>query len=374
MTKRESTRLKLTKPGPIKLRPGKQEQGAAVFMAFALVVFVMTGAAHARDQIEIVGSSTVFPFATTVAEQFGRASEFKTPVIEATGSGGGMKLFCAGIGLAYPDITNASRRIKTREFKKCQANGIDMTEIVIGVDGIVLANAKSAQPLKLTLKQIYLATAKKVPDPAHPCQSSWCEPVDNPYMKWSDIDPSLPVTRIEILGPPPTSGTRDAFQELAMSEGANAFPHMKKLKKSDKKRWKKLTRTVREDGAWIDAGENDNLMVLKLAANRQAVGVFGFSFLDQNADKIRGAVVNSVPPTFENIADGKYKVSRSLYFYIKHAHIGIVPGMMGYTGAFTSEKAIGEDGYLLDKGLIPLSKADRVKYRNDGKNMKKLAL
>ena len=343
-------------------------------MVMAALATSMIGGASARDQIEIVGSSTVFPFATSVAEQFGRSTSFKTPVVESTGSGGGLKLFCAGIGLEHPDITNASRRIKDKEFKKCQANGIDLTEIVVGFDGIVLANAKGAPQLKLTRKQIYLATAKVVPDPSRPCQSNWCEPIANPYKKWSDIDPSLPNAKIEILGPPPTSGTRDAFQELAMSKGANKFPHMKKLKKADKKLWKKLTRTVREDGAWIDAGENDNLMVSKLAANPKAVGVFGFSFLDQNADQIKGAIVEGVKPTFDNIAGGDYGISRSLYFYIKHAHVGTVPGILEYVKEFTSEKAFGEDGYLLDKGLIPLPTSDRKKYRNDGQNLTKLAM
>ena len=341
-------------------------------LAIAATAFV--GSAQARDQIEIVGSSTVFPFATSVAEQFGRTSKFKTPVIESTGSGGGMKLFCAGIGLEHPDITNASRRIKGKEFKKCQTNGIDLTEIVVGFDGIVLANANGAPQLKLTRKQIYLATAKMVPDPAKPCQSNWCEPIANPYKNWNEIDSSLPNAKIEVLGPPPTSGTRDAFAELAMSKGANKFPHMKKLKKADKKMWKKLTRTVREDGAWIDAGENDNLMVQKLSSNPKAVGVFGFSFLDQNSDKIKGAIVEGVQPSFENIADGKYGISRSLYFYIKHAHVGTVPGILEYVAEFTSEKAYGEEGYLLDKGLIPLPTSERQKYRNDGKNLTKLSM
>lgn len=341
-------------------------------LAIAATTFV--SGAQARDQIEVVGSSTVFPFATSVAEQFGRTSKFKTPVIESTGSGGGMKLFCAGIGLEHPDVTNASRRIKEKEFKKCQANGIDLTEVVIGFDGIVLANAKGAPQLKLTRKQIYLATAKMVPDPAKPCQSNWCEPIANPYKNWNEIDSSLPNAKIEVLGPPPTSGTRDAFAELAMSKGANKFPHMKKLKKADKKMWKKLTRTVREDGAWIDAGENDNLMVQKLSSNPKAVGVFGFSFLDQNSDKIKGAIVEGVQPTFENIADGKYGISRSLYFYVKHAHVGTVPGILEYVAEFTSEKAYGEEGYLLDKGLIPLPTSERQKYRNDGKNLTKLSM
>ena len=228
--------------------------------------------------------------------------------------------------------------------------------------------------MELTRQQIYLATAKMVPNPNSPCQSNWCEPIENPYKKWSDIDASLPNAKIEILGPPPTSGTRDAFQELAMSKGANAFPHMKKLKKSDKSMWKKLTRTVREDGAWIDAGENDNLMVSKLSTNPKAVGVFGFSFLDQNSDKIKGAIVEGIEPSFENIAEGKYGISRSLYFYIKHAHVGTVPGILEYVAEFTSEKASGEDGYLLDKGLIPLPSSERQKYRKDGKNLTKLAM
>lgn len=340
----------------------------------AVACAALVNSAHARDQIEIVGSSTVFPFATAVAEQFGRSTKFKTPVIEATGSGGGLKLFCAGIGLEHPDITNASRRIKEKEFQKCQANGIDLTEIVVGFDGIVLANAKGGPALTLTRKQIYLATAKLVPDPNRPCQSNWCEPIANPYKKWNEIDSSLPDMKIEILGPPPTSGTRDAFQELAMSKGANAFAHIKKLKKSDKFMWKKLTRTVREDGAWIDAGENDNLMVSKLVANPNAVGVFGFSFLDQNSDRIRGAVVENIQPTFENIAGGKYRISRSLYFYIKNAHVGTVPGVLEYVKEFTSENALGEDGYLIDKGLIPLPASDRNKYRQDGQNLAKMAM
>ncbi len=341
---------------------------------FAIIALLFVNSAYARDQIEIVGSSTVFPFSTSVAEQFGRNTKFKTPVVEATGSGGGMKLFCSGIGLERPDITNSSRRIKKGEFDKCQANGIDMTEIIIGFDGIVLANAKNSVQIKLTRKQIYLATAKLVPDPNAPCQADWCEPIANPYQNWRDIDASLPDAKIEILGPPPTSGTRDAFAELAMSKGANAFAHMKKLKKTDKRRWKQLTRTVREDGAWIDAGENDNLMVSKLAANENAVGVFGYSFLDQNAEKIKGALVENVEPTFENIAKGDYSISRSLYFYIKHAHVGTVPGILEYVKEFTSENAFGEDGYLLDKGLIPLPSKTRNKYRKDGKNLKKLDL
>lgn len=345
------------------------------FIGFCGLVLLAHPAA-ARDQIEIVGSSTVFPFATSVAERFGRATPFKTPVVESTGSGGGLKLFCAGIGLKHPDITNASRRIKASEFAKCRDKGIAMTEIIIGFDGIVMANARQRGrgALDLTLRQIYLATAARVPDPAAPCTDDWCEPVPNPYKKWSDIDPSLPNVKIEILGPPPTSGTRDAFQELAMEGGAKTFPHIKAYKKRDDRAYKSLVRTVRDDGAWIDAGENDNLMVSKLAANPDAVGVFGFSFLDQNAEKIIGARVEGVEPEFENIAAGDYGISRSLYFYVKHAHVGVVPGIREYLRAFTSEDAFGGEGYLVDKGLIPLPPDARAKYRRDAANLKKLKL
>ncbi len=339
-----------------------------------VMVAAMSGSAIARDQIQVVGSSTVFPFATVVAEQFGRSSSFKTPVIESTGSGGGLKLFCAGIGLNHPDITNASRRIKKSEFDTCTKNGIDMTEVVIGFDGIVLANSRKAPPLSLTLEQIYLALAAKVPNPKKECSADSCELIDNPYTKWSEIDKSLPNKKIEVLGPPPTSGTRDAFNELAIEGGAKTFAYIKNMKKKDKKAYKKLARSIREDGAWIDGGENDNLMVQKLAANKDAVGVFGFSFLDQNADSIQGATVNGLEPSFENIAAGKYKVSRSLYFYIKHAHVNSVPGIKEFAQAFTNENAFGPQGYLIDRGLIPLPEADRAKIRKDVSSLSKLEL
>ncbi len=340
----------------------------------ALCLIIWGGEAQARDQIHIVGSSTVFPFATVVAEQFGRNTSFKTPKIESTGSGGGMKLFCAGIGLSHPDITNASRRIKAKEFKKCKANGIDMTEIVIGFDGIVVANAKSAPKINLSLRQLYLAVAAQVPDPNKPCTKEACTLIANPYKKWSDIDASLPNAEIEILGPPPTSGTRDAFQELALEGGAKTYAYIKAMKKKNKSAYKKLTHTVREDGAWIDAGENDNLMVSKLVSNPRALGVFGYSFLDQNSDKIHGAIIDGEEPNFDNIAGGNYNISRSLFFYVKHAHIGVVPGILEYVKEFTSEKAFGDNGYLVDKGLIPLPKVDRKKYRKDGKNKMPLSL
>ncbi|MFZ9079425.1 MAG: PstS family phosphate ABC transporter substrate-binding protein [Alphaproteobacteria bacterium] len=319
----------------------------------AVVSVAAAGSAAARDQIRIVGSSTVFPFSTAVAETFGKTSSFKAPVVESTGSGGGIKLFCAGVGVSHPDITNASRRIKKSEVEKCAANGVkEVIEVKIGYDGIAMGQSKAGADLKLTKKQIFLALAAKVP--------SGDKMVDNPYKMWSEIDPSLPKIKIEVLGPPPTSGTRDAFVELVMREGAKAFPNIKKL---DKKPFRAISDKMREDGAFIEAGENDNLIVQKLEANPSAVGIFGFSFLDQNADKIKGAEVEGVKPTFEAIADGSYKVSRSLYFYVKKAHVGVVPGIQEYVAEFTSEKAAGDEGYLTDKGLIPLPSADRKAMR-----------
>lgn len=297
--------------------------------ALALATAVAAPAV-ARDQIKIVGSSTVFPFSTAVAEEFGRSSGNQTPVVESTGSGGGMKLFCAGVGVDHPDITNASRRMKASEFQLCKDNGVtEIVESVIGFDGIVVANAIDAPEFSLTIEQLFKALAKGQGEPE----------------MWSDVDPSLPAMKIEVLGPPPSSGTRDAFHELVIEAGGKVAG-LSKDEIGDLE--------IRTDGAWIDAGENDNLMVQKLAANSAAVAVFGYSFLDQNSDSIKGASINGVMPEFENIAAGDYKVSRSLYYYIKKAHVGVVPGIAEYAALFASEDAAGEDGFLLDKGLIPL--------------------
>ncbi|MEA3547828.1 MAG: PstS family phosphate ABC transporter substrate-binding protein [Thermodesulfobacteriota bacterium] len=342
-----------------------------VAIAAAAIFTISSGAAHAaRDYISIVGSSTVYPFATVVAEQFGKTTKFKTPKIESTGSGGGMKLFCSGVGIQHPDITNASRRIKKSEFDKCQANGVqDILEVKIGYDGIVLANSKKTAPFQLTRKDIFLALAKDVPDP-----SGAEKLIPNPYKTWHDVNSSLPDTKIEVLGPPPTSGTRDAFVELAMEGGGKKFPWIKAMKKQDKKRYKAICHTVREDGAYIEAGENDNLIVQKLEANPNAVGIFGFSFLDQNSDFIQGSFIDGVEPTFEEIADGKYPVSRPLYFYVKKAHVGIIPGMEGYLEEFSSEKAWGEEGYLTDRGLIPMPDAERKQMHDDVKQLRPLEM
>ncbi len=318
----------------------------------------MAEAQSARDYISIVGSSTVYPFATVVAEQFGKTSPFKTPKIESTGSGGGLKLFCAGVGVEHPDITNASRRIKKSEFEQCQANGVkDIVEVKIGYDGIVVANSKSAEPFKLTRKDIFLALAKEVPDPKGSKTL-----VPNPYKTWKDVNPALPAKKIEVLGPPPTSGTRDAFSELVMEAGAKSFDWIAAIRKEDKKRFKAIAHTIREDGAYIEAGENDNLIVQKLVANPDALGIFGFSFLDQNTDKIQGSFIEGVQPTFEAIASGQYPVSRPLFFYVKKAHVDVIPGIREYLAEFTSDKAWGPNGYLSEKGLIPMPEDERAKF------------
>ena len=324
----------------------------------ASTILLTTTFAQARDQIRIVGSSTVYPFATVVAEKFGISSSFKTPVVESTGSGGGLKIFCQGIGPTHVDITNASRRIKSKEVKKCSENGItEITEVKVGYDGIVIANAKSSPQMKLERKHIWLALGKNVMVNG--------AIVPNPHKTWKDVDASLPDQKIEVLGPPPTSGTRDAFAELALGGGCKKFPEIKAMKKADKKAFKKLCYTVREDGTYIEAGENDNLIVSKLVENPKAIGVFGYSFLEQNKDKLQGAIVEGNPPTFENISSGKYPVSRSLYFYIKNAHVGKIPGIKEYIAEFTSEKAFGIGGYLQEKGLIPALDAERAEIRSN---------
>ena len=327
--------------------------------------FTHVYAGASRDYISIVGSSTVYPFATVVAEQFGRSSAYKTPKIESTGSGGGHKLFGAGVGVEHPDITNSSRRIKKSELKKAMANGVsEIIEVKIGYDGIVLANSKKSPAFKLSRKDIFLALAKEVPS-----GNVAGKLIPNPYKTWKDVNPALPAIKIEVLGPPPTSGTRDAFVELAMEGGAKKFAWIKALKKKDKKAYKALCHTIREDGAYVEAGENDNLIVQKLDANPDALGIFGFSFLDQNTDKIQGSFVDGVQPTFDAIADGDYPVSRPLFFYVKKAHVNTIPGIKEFLTEFTSEKAWGDEGYLTDKGLIPMPESERAQFRSAVKNL-----
>ena len=329
--------------------------------ATASVALAANAYAAGRSTISVVGSSTVYPFATVVAEKFGKKTSFSTPKIESTGSGGGMKLFCNGVGLNTPDITNASRRIKKSEYDKCQANGVKgIIEVHIGFDGIAVANSNKADQLKLTRKDLFLALAEKVPNP-----DGSKSLVENPYKTWKQVNASLPDVAIEVLGPPPTSGTRDAFAELALEGGCKKFDWIAAMKKSDKKSYKAVCHTVREDGPYIEAGENDNLIVQKLDRNPNALGIFGFSFLEQNDDKVQGSLIEGKAPEFETIADGSYPISRPLYFYVKKAHIGSIPGIAEYLSEFTSENAMGEDGYLLDKGLIPLSDDERDMLRNN---------
>ena len=304
--------------------------------------------AQARDQIKIVGSSTVYPYATVVAEQLGKKGSFKTPVIESTGTGGGMKLFCAGIGINHPDITNASRAIKTKEKALCEKNGVkDIIEVVVGNDGITFSHSVKAPDADFTKEQLWRALAAKVDVDG--------KLVENPYQKWSDIDASLPNKKIEILIAPPTSGTRDAWNSLVMNEGCS-----KAAKSLFGDKAKKECVKMREDGYAVEAGENDTLIVQKLAANPDAYGFFGYSYLLANKDKIKAAAVNGVKPSLEGIQDYSYPIARPLFFYVKKAHVGVVPGLKEFLAEFTSQKAMGSRGYLTDIGLVPLA-SDKYK-------------
>ena len=317
---------------------------AFITSSIALVSLIAAGVANAdrANTINIVGSSTVYPFASAVAESFGETSGFNTPVIESTGSGGGMKLFCAGIGLDHPDVTNASRAMKSSEAEKCAANDVEFVEFMIGYDGIVIANSLNGGPaLNMTREQVALAVSAQVPDANGNL-------VDNPYEMWSDIDASLPNRPIVVLGPPTSSGTRDAFEELVIHKAYKAMGF-------DKKTYKAIE--IREDGAYVESGENDSLIIDSLTKDGNAVGIFGFSFLQNNADRVKGAVIDGVVPTFENIASGDYPVSRSLFFYVKTNHVGVVEGIAEYAEEFVNQAA--PDGPLADIGLIPGGDADQ---------------
>ncbi|MDT8405818.1 MAG: substrate-binding domain-containing protein [Methylococcales bacterium] len=324
-------------------------------LLYSLTVSAWSG----RDHVSMVGSSTVYPFATVAAEQFGKTSRFRAPKVEATGTGGGFKLFCSGIGLSYPDMVNASRHIKASEQADCQQNGVDqIIELKLGYDGIAMAQVHSATPLRLSLQDIFLALASQVPDPKAPEQL-----MANPYTHWHQVNPTLPDVKIEVLGPPPTSGTRDSFVELAMGGGCQAFPALKALADHDTERYQQLCYHIREDGHFIEAGENDNLIIQKLLVNPDAVGIFGFSFLDQNTDRLRGIPIAGVPPNYYRIAEGQYPITRPLYIYIKQAHVKAIPGMADFLSELTSDKAWGDDGYLADRGLIAMPIQERQRYR-----------
>lgn len=315
---------------------------ALTSMALAGSLAAISAPAMARDTINIVGSSTVYPFATVVAERFGAQGDFPTPKLESTGSGGGLKIFCQGIGTNHPDITNSSRRIKASELELCKSNGVEeVTEFRIGSDGIVIASSKEAEHMDLTLQQLFLALGEKVP-----VDGEW---VMNPNKTWSDVDASLPNKPIRVMGPPPTSGTRDSFNELALAGGCDTLPEAAELSEDEHAA---ICMSIREDGAFIEAGENDNLIVQKLVGDKDMFGVFGYSFLEENADRLQAAKLDGVEPDAELIAQDKYPVARSLFFYVKKAHIGVVPGIAEYTAEFVSPAAMGPNGYLKDVGLI----------------------
>jgi phosphate transport system substrate-binding protein len=319
-----------------------------ILLTASLVALTAVPAFAARDQIRIVGSSTVYPFTTAVAEQFGKSTGMKTPVVESTGTGGGFKLFCSGLGEDTPDFTNASRAIKKGEFEDCAKNGVtEIIEMKVGFDGLSIAQSKDAPEVALTKQQVFLALAKEIPDKDGKF-------IANPNKSWKDVDASLPDVKIEVLGPPPTSGTRDSFAELVMEAGALSMPGMADMKKADAKAFEKVWKSIREDGAYVEAGENDNLIVQKLQANPNAFGIFGYSFLEQNANTIKGVPVDGVKASYETIADGTYKVARPLFVYAKKQHIGQIPGMAEFIAEYVSDKALGEDGYLSEKGLVTL--------------------
>ncbi len=323
----------------------------------------------ARNTITIVGSSTVYPFTTTVAEQFGRLGRFRTPKVEATGTGGGIKLFCNGVGVSHPDAVNASRRMNAAELASCRKNGVaDVIEIKVGFDGLTLSASRKGVPFALTRRQVYLALAKQVPGPAGAASL-----VPNPHRTWKDVDGSLPATKIEVLGPPPTSGTRDSLHELFMEAGCRTVPWIDALRKRDEQRFKQICHTLREDGAYVEAGENDNLIVQKIEANPRAIGVFGFSFLEENPGKLRGLKIDGVEPTYESIADGRFPAARPLFVYVKKAHVGVIPGLREFMQEYASDKAVGPEGYLGDRGLVALPKAELERVRSTVRELRTLA-
>lgn len=334
-------------------------------LAVALGLVAASSVAHARNNIEIVGSSTVYPFSTQVAEQFAKKTGQPAPKVESTGTGGGMKLFCAGTGTNTPDIVNASRRIKKSEYETCDRNGAgDITEIKIGYDGLAVAQAKNGEPINLSARELFLALAKEIPMPDGTF-------VPNTYNTWKDVNPNLPANTIEVLGPPPTSGTRDSFVELGIEKGCLLFQGMPELKKTNEKLFKEKCHTLREDGKYIEAGENDNLIVQKLQANPKAVGVFGYSFLEENADALKAVAIDGVEPSAETVMSGKYPMARSLFFYVKNKHVDQVPGIKEFVAEFVSDAAIGPDGYTVAKGMIPLSADELKKTQADGAALKK---
>jgi phosphate transport system substrate-binding protein len=307
------------------------------------------------DRVAIVGSSTVFPFSSAAAEKFAAGGQFKTPRVESTGTGGGFSVFCQGAGLETPSIANASRPIKKSEFEECAKNGVtEITEVKIGYDGIVIASGKTGPKLNVTKYEIYQALAKELYDPGTKAF------VPNPNTMWNQINPALPVIKIDVMGPPPTSGTRDAFVELVMEKGAVGNEYLKGLKDSNSDEFKKRATTLREDGAWKDSGENDNLIVQALSRSPEQFGVFGYSSFEENADRLQEAAIDGVQASVANIISGEYGAARSLFFYIKKAHVGAVPGLKEFAAEMVSDQAAGARGYLRGRGMVPLKEEERV--------------
>ena len=331
------------------------------YLTLSGIIFslLFSTASQARDTLSLAGSSTVLPFARIIAEQLGKNPNFKTPVVESGGSSVGKKGVCDGVGTKFIDIGNASSRMKTKELAYCEKNGVKLTEIKVGYDGIVVANSKKGKVLNISKADLGKALTAKVAING--------KMVDNPYKKWSEINPSLPNVEIRVYGPPTTSGTRASYAEMVNEKGyckkdAEAKAALKAAGMKAKK-----CRAMRTDGAFIEAGEQDNLIVQKLNEDNTAYGIFGFSYLDQNSDTLQGAVISKTAPTFENIASNNYSVSRALYYYVKHQHIGVVPGIKEYMAEWT--KHWGDEGALSDAGMIPMPKSERAKYKSAMTNL-----
>ncbi|MFN3910591.1 substrate-binding domain-containing protein [Hyphomonas sp.] len=324
----------------------------------------VAGSAAADQKIKVVGSSTVAPFSRTIAERFGATTAFGTPIVESTGTGGGFKAFCGGVGPSEPSVSNASRPITDSERNLCVAAGVtSITEIPLGYDGIVVANAKEGLDYDLTKTELFLALAKDIPD-----GQGGFKP--NPYKTWNEVAPNLPAKPILVLGPPPTSGTRDSFVELGMELGALEIPELAALKETDAEAFKNRAHTVRTDGAWVDFGENDTAIIQSLLKSPDAIGVLGFSFLEQNGDRVKGARLGGIDPTFENITSGQYGLARVMYFYVKDQNLPLVPGLAEFVVESVSDAAAGEDGYLIEKGLIPLHEAELGKAQEVAATLK----
>jgi phosphate transport system substrate-binding protein len=317
-----------------------------------------------RAGVWSAGSSTVFPFATRVAENFGRNNEgMASPRVEALGTGGGIKAFCQGVGPATPDVANASRPMKQSEFDECVKNGVtEIIELQIGYDGIVVATARTGNTLVFELNDLYEGLAREVPDASGNF-------ILNPRTNWREVNPSLPNQRIQVYGPPPTSGTRDAFLELGMTPGAEQTPAVAALAETDEDRFEAIAHTLREDGVWVDSGENDNAILQTLTRTPGSLGIFGFSFLEQNMDVVKAESIDGIMPSIDTIADGSYPLARSMFIYVKKAHIGVIPGLELYIQEFMSDSSAGRGGYLQDRGLIPMLESELLEQRAIATNL-----